>query len=342
VFKLSPLPRTLGAALRDVESKKAEVRISAVRDLARLGQTDSRSEAVAGLERMLLADPAPLVRAAAAEALADAQAEASAGVLLRGLADQHLRVRQMCLLALGEVSKKGDPTALGAAERALGDPAPELRFQALVALGRLGGRASTESLLRGTRDEDAHVRYIAWRVLEEEWLEKPPPMDPPEPVLMRARAALRDDAESVRLVAAIVLGRAGERTGEATIVDAVTSGRGADEPEDEVAAVELAGDLGLEEARAGLRRRAFGLLGWGRGRTAFQARVALAKLGDEAAILAILRDLGSWSRDRRSMAVAAAGQARLGRARDMVGAMRGSEAAADQAVVLEALRRIEG
>jgi hypothetical protein len=70
--------------------------------------------------------------------------------------------------------------------------------------------------------------------------------------------------------------------------------------------------------------------------------VALAKLGDEQAVQAILRDLGSSSRDRRSMAVAAAGQARLARARDLVAAMRGNEARADQAAVTEALQRIEG
>jgi hypothetical protein len=42
------------------------------------------------------------------------------------------------------------------------------------------------------------------------------------------------------------------------------------------------------------------------------------------------------------MAVAAAGQARLARARDLVAAMRGSEARADQTAVMEALHRIEG
>jgi HEAT repeat protein len=342
VFKLSLLPRTLPAALRDLGSKKVEVRISAVRDLGRLAQVEPQGPAVGELERVLLGDLAPGVRAAAAEALADAHAEASAPALLRALEDQHRHVQELALLALGEVCEPGDPRALRAIEQALGDPAPQLRFQALMALGRLRGKRSTESLLVATRDDDPNVRYVAWRVLEEQWLERSPPEAPPEPVRIRARAALRDDVESVRLAAAILLGRCGERAGQSILVEAVTSGRGADEPQDDIAAVELAGDLGLTEAKPGLRRRAFGLFGWSRPRTAFQARVALAKLGDEQAIQAILRELGSRSRDRRNLAVAAAGQARLARARDLVAAMQDNEARADQTIVAEALRRIEG
>jgi HEAT repeat protein len=342
VFKLSPLPRTLPAALRDVGSKKAEVRVSAVRDLGRLAQVEPGEPAVTELERVLLGDLSPAVRAAAAEALADAHAEASTSALLRALGDQHPRVQELALLALGEVCDRRDSRVLRAVEQALDSAAPELRFQALVALGRLRGRLSTENMLRGTRDQDPHVRYIAWRVLEEQWLETPPPETPPESVLMRARAALRDDAGSVRLVAAILLGRSGERAGERILVEAVSSGRGTEEPEDDLAAVELVGDLGLAEAKPGLRRRAFGLFGSSRQRTAFQARVALAKLGDEQAIRAILDDLGSGSRDRRSLGVAAAGQARLAQARDLVAAMRGNEARADQATVTEALERIQG
>ncbi len=340
MFKLSPLPRTLPAALRDAGSKKVDVRISAVRDLGRLAQAPPREPALTELERALLDDPSAAVRAAAAEALADARAEASAPALLRALGDQHPRVQELVLLALGEVCDRQDVRALGAVEQALGSPTPELRFQALVALGRLRGRLATESLLRGTRDPDAHVRYIAWRVLEEQWLEKPPPEAPPESVLVRARAALRDAAGSVRLVAAILLGRSGERAGDAILVEAVSSARATEEPEDDLAAVELVGDLGLAEGKPGLRRRAFGLFGWSRHRTAFQARVALAKLGDEQAIRGILDDLGSRSRDRRSLGVAAAGQARLAQARSLVAAMQGNETRADQVAVTEALERI--
>jgi hypothetical protein len=51
------------------------------------------------------------------------------------------------------------------------------------------------------------------------------------------------------------------------------------------------------------------------GRFAWQARTALARLGDEAATKEIYRDLRSSRRDVRTLAVAAVGQARLTSAR---------------------------
>ncbi|MEZ4308255.1 MAG: hypothetical protein R3F14_09450 [Polyangiaceae bacterium] len=93
--------------------------------------------------------------------------------------------------------------------------------------------------------------------------------------------------------------------------------------EDVAAAIELCGDLGLK-AKAGLEKRAFGrLLGLGRDALLPQhARVALARMGHERAVREIVTELASWDREKRTLAVAAAGRARLTSARDAIAAMR--------------------
>jgi hypothetical protein len=109
------------------------------------------------------------------------------------------------------------------------------------------------------------------------------------------------------------------------------------EPEDEAEAVELAGALRLDRAVLDLERRAFGLRRLASETFAFQARVSLAKMGHARAGREILRDLSGWSRHRRTLAVAAAGRARLGEALPLIEAMRGRDDRADQAAVTDAL-----
>ena len=95
---------------------------------------------------------------------------------------------------------------------------------------------------------------------------------------------------------------------------------------------------GFESARPGLERRAFGgLLGLRRDPFAWHARVALARMGHERACREILGELGARDRDLRTLAVAAAGRARLSAARDRIASMRGREALADPDAVDEAL-----
>ncbi|MGK4422734.1 HEAT repeat domain-containing protein, partial [Klebsiella pneumoniae] len=68
------------------------------------------------------------------------------------------------LAALGEI---GDTRALARLERALGDPRPEMRYQAVIAFARVAvahpeSRGDVErALLRATDDADESVRYIA-------------------------------------------------------------------------------------------------------------------------------------------------------------------------------------
>lgn len=330
---LSPLPRTLAAALRDAGDKKTQVRVSALRDLARHAHGGS-AEAVERLCTVLNEDPAPGVRADAAVALADAGARAAVPALVRAAkGDDEVRVRQMALVALGEIGQADDPELCAVLERSLSAREPALRFQALIAHAHLLRESAEGALYRALGDEDALVRYVALRLSEERWGEGTLPPRLAE----AARVALDDPAAKVRLAAALLLGRAGDTSGASWIVAAIDDGRGADEPEDAEAAIEIAGRLGLATARRGLSRRAFGLFGASRDPFAWQARVALARLGDERARQAIVRGLGAWSRDARTLAVAAAGRAGLREALPLLAAMRGDPDRAEASAVEEAL-----
>jgi len=341
MLPLSPLPRTLSAALRDIEHSKPTVRQAAVRDLGRLAGSAERSQALAALAKVLSKDAAPEIRAAAAVALADAGARECLNEILRATRDADQHVRQMALIALGELAEPGDPEALAAARIALGAAAPALRFQALVALHRLAESDAEEVIIEHLEDSDPEIRYIALRILEERWTfaEGRATKKAPEQVRTKARAALDDSSPAVRLAAGILLARLGEREGAQAIADALNDSRALREAEDEQTAIDLAGELGLKAAEPGLRRRAWGV--WQKSPFAWEARIALARLGDPRARKSILRGLEAWTRDARTLAVAAAGRARLSEARELISAMRGDEARADPHAVAEALQALD-
>ncbi|HEX5101192.1 MAG TPA: HEAT repeat domain-containing protein, partial [Polyangiaceae bacterium] len=84
---LPPLPRTLDAALRDVEHERPAVRLSALRDLVRLARGPARPRAVSALAQALLRDPSAESRSEAALGLADAGAHEARAELLAALED---------------------------------------------------------------------------------------------------------------------------------------------------------------------------------------------------------------------------------------------------------------
>lgn len=340
MFGPKPLPRTLGAAERDITDKKLDVRLSAVRDLARLASGAERREAVRALARAL-DDESAVVRAEAAVSLADAEARDCLDALVAASNDANVRVRQMVTLALGELAGPNDREARQAIERALSHDAAEIRYQGIIALYHVAGAAAVSRIVDKLGDADAPVRHIAYRLLEEYAFESAEPRTLPANVLGRATKALEDRAPSVRLAAAILLAKSGDGAGHAPIVEVVNSRKPGVEKDDELCAVELSGELGLEAARPGLERRAWRLTRLGRQRFTWQARVALARLGDERAKATILRGLGAWTRDARTLAVAAAGRARLTEARPVLLEMRGNELRADPHAVREALAELE-
>jgi HEAT repeat protein len=336
MLRAPPLPRTLEAALRDVSSAKPAVRADALRDLCRYAE-DERERVLRALEAALRDDEAAAVRSVAALGLADLEAREALPTLLLAVEDDDPHVRQMAITALGEI---GDPRATERLRRALGDARPEVRFQAAIAFPRVCAAPSDaiEALVKATHDADPLVCQIALRMAEELGAEAGHLDDA---VLARARALLAKGPPIVRVAAAVVLARGADDASAAypVLVGVANGSIETTEGEDEAAAIELCGELGLEAARPGLEKRAFGgMMGLFRDRFAWHARVALARMGHERAAQAILRELGSWDRDQRTLAVAAAGRARLAAARPVIVAMRGDEARADQEAVDEALR----
>ncbi|MDF3067217.1 MAG: hypothetical protein K0R38_2818 [Polyangiaceae bacterium] len=333
-----PLPRTLDAALRDAEHARPDVRLSTLSDLKRHAREGSDA-ALRALSQRLSGDPEPSVRAGAALALADIDAHAELPALVAATSDHDAAVRQMALLGVGELADAEHAEARLAATRGLVDRLPAVRYQAVVALARLQQEGSLEALLVGTRDADPEVRHVSFRVAEEVFGGREAE-GVPAPLVQRARGALRDDNRGVQLAAAILLAVLGEAAGREHLVDAVNAKRRIGHAEDEAIAVELCGQLQLRAAIPGLERRAFGMLG-GRTPSSWHARVALAELGHERAKNVIMRGLSAWSRDARTVAVAAVGRARLREARPILLGMAGAPHRAEPDAVRDALAALD-
>jgi HEAT repeat protein len=334
-FRAASLRRTLPAALRDVASENAAVRASAVADLVAHADAD-RPRILPPLERAL-GDKVAQVRSAAAVALADVRGVEALPTLLVAVEDDDPHVRQMAIAAIGEI---GDGRARERLRRALSDSRPEVRFQAVIAFSRVAQEDAIGAIVEALDDSDASIRYIALRCAEERTLghDQAAPPD----LLAKVFSLVEDSDPSVRVAAAIILARSGDRRGQPVLLDVVRQSLTTPEAEDEAAAVELTGELGIAEALSHLERRAFGFFGFGEDKFAWQALVSLARMGHERARTKILRDLGSWRRDRRTLAVAAVGRAKLTEAKPLVEAMLGDERRADGEAVALALEQLGG
>ncbi|MEZ4375089.1 MAG: HEAT repeat domain-containing protein [Polyangiaceae bacterium] len=329
-----PLPRTLNAAVRDARSASRDlVRIEATRELARYaasGDAEERERSTAALIEGL-ADKVAAVRGESAIALADAKAEGARDALLEASRDSNQKVRQMALVALGELAEAGDKEVAKELRRAFSSDSPELRYQAVIALARVVPDDDTP-LVCCLTDDDAQIRYIALRLCEERYEER----ELPHQIALRAERALKDDDLHVRVAAAIWLAKRGESAAERVLVEALNSFSSKLSAEDEIAAVDAAGTKCLQAARPGLERRAFGLFG---GPAVWQARVGLALMGDAKAKERLLRGLRSWSRDTRTHAVVAIGKARINEARAELESLKAS-GAVEAATVNDALKEL--
>lgn len=336
MWQLAPLPRKLDAAIRDLADEKAKVRISAIGDLTRFADGDQRETVIAELLKMLRDDDGE-VRAQAATALGDAVATQAVMPLLVMIEDEHPLARQLAVEALGAI---GDPRAAARLRRALDDDRPEIRFQATIALPRVDAEDAERALAQATTDEDHAVRYIALRVAEERVSTDGKPLG--DELAAAAAARLEDERPEIRVAAALVLAAAGRDDGRAVLLAVVDDQLKTPEPEDEAAALEAAGKLGLEDARLGLAKRAWGVGRLLRERHGVHARIALALMGDERARLEIVADLESWSLVRRTAAAMSVGRARIASARGALEAIRGRPDRADPSVVEEALHALDG
>ena len=333
-----PLPRNLEASFRDLDSQKAEIRASAIHDLLIHARVEAsvKARAIPLLERRLT-DAAPKVRAAAAVGLADLEAKAAVPALLLCVDDDDAYVRQMALVALGELD---DGRSLPRLCRAVTDTRPEMRYQAIIALARVSkdDEEIGRQLLAATKDDDEAVQHIALRIAEERLDAGKPPG---EKLLARAKALLEATSSHLVIAAAILLGKANDLAGRAVILRVVRGDkvRGQSvEKEDERAAVELAGELDLKEARTDLERRAWGMLRLVKDTCPFHAKIALAWMDHPRALAEIMADLDSPKPDVVSAAVVAAGRARLEQALPKIEAL--AEGAVDPELVSEALSRL--
>jgi HEAT repeat protein len=340
MYGWSPLPRTLAAALRDVVHSESRVRLSAVADLERLTGGEGRDAAVEALMAALAGDRDHEVRSAAALALADARAEQAVDVLLRAAENDEPRVRQLALVAVGELASPGHAEALRVVRLALVEAAPALRFQALLAASHLMSEDELLGVLLEARsDGEQRVRYLTCRLLEQ--LAPEGASDETAGRVARALEGLFEDEDSeVRLSASVALAQRGSTVARQRLVEALNRDTPM-QPEDEQAAIGLCAELELHAAAPGLRRRAWGRWYQAGSPFVFQARVALARLGDERARRAILEGLSSWSRPVRTRSAVAAGLAGLQEARARLQAMQRDERQADSYSVAEALRALD-
>src|ERR1039457_4225692 len=128
-FGPSLLARRLEAALRDIQSSKVQVRRAAARDLSQHVDSSARSRIVSRLEQLVLEDSDIEVRVQGALALADGGAVESVGLLTNLARTGVPRIRQIALLALGELAEPGFADAVEVALQALESPLPGLRYR---------------------------------------------------------------------------------------------------------------------------------------------------------------------------------------------------------------------
>lgn len=341
---LSPplLPRNLEAALRDLDSQKPEMRAAAIEDLVRHVRNDGgvREKAIPLFVKRL-DDDHPAVRSAAAIALGDIEATEAVTALLVKVEDDAPHVRQMAINALGEI---GDERALPRLRRALKDTRPEVRYQSVIAFARVGDDNAKQAevddaLFDAANDDDVAIAHIALRVAEER-LDNGHAAE--QRLLTRARTLAADLTKpQVALVAAILLAKSGDERGKSLVAQVVRGekiGGRAAEKEDERAAVELAGELGLKELIPQLEKRTWGAMRFVKDTCPFHARIALARMGHEKATKEILAELGSGRREVLSGAVVSAGRARIKEARAKIEAI--SSDLIDVGLVTEALTKL--
>ncbi len=105
----------------------------------------------AAIQSLLLADPDPAVRAAAAATLATVAKAQAVPTLARAVSDESATVRRAAVVELGLLKAVSAVDALIAA--ATGDPDPEVRIEAAASLGQIRDQKAIEPLVRRVQTE---------------------------------------------------------------------------------------------------------------------------------------------------------------------------------------------
>ena len=345
LFGPSLLARSLRAALRDIESPKLGVRHAAARDLGRYIDGPDRLSVVARLIRVMQTDTDTEVRVSALMALVDAGATEAVQAVLAVAQNGEPRLRQVALLAIGELAELGSEEGIQVASEATHSELPALRYQALVALRNLRQLGAINRIVESARDEDPEVRWVVVRLLEEFWtFDIVSGVDDItrraiEQKVCQALGPLLNDRESrVRVAVTLLLARLRVAEAAEAIAGLLSSNDVKLTKNDEEVAIELAGNLRINSAIPGLRRRAWPLfwetpLSW-------KARVALAQMGDERARVAVLESLHSKLAYKCARAIEAAGQIGLEQARPRLLALLRNPTAYDAEAIQTALKRL--
>lgn len=141
------------AARRALDDPHPEVRATALRSLARLGETTERTISEAAR------DPDPLVRAAACELAPELSGPHGVAILEPRLEDVDATVTEAAAFAAGEI---GDAAAalVPGVTALLDHDDPIVRETAVAALGAIGDRSALPAILAATKDR-ATVRRRA-------------------------------------------------------------------------------------------------------------------------------------------------------------------------------------
>lgn len=150
----------LCALMREgMQAPQAETRAATADALGLWGQA-----APVALLMEALQDPDPVVRVSAATALGRIGDEDAIKPLQTALTDSSVWVRRAAAGALGDI---GDPHSVAALRRALEEPQSLLVRSALVgALGRIASSSARQALLRSLQDGCPEIRWQALRGLE--------------------------------------------------------------------------------------------------------------------------------------------------------------------------------
>ena len=149
-------PALLAAAECDPEGG---VRVAALHALAEMPPSRREGRVGRRLSRVLLKDPSPDVRAAAAGVLAAYAGRAAVGVLGRAFTrERDWLVRSMIVEALGNLQDLG---ALPALRRAVSDSERMVRLDAVEALARLSHAKAVVALVRALEHPDEEIRDSA-------------------------------------------------------------------------------------------------------------------------------------------------------------------------------------
>jgi HEAT repeat protein len=308
VFPITPLPRTLEAALRDITAKRAEIRKSALTDLVRFSDGNARDTVVRELRKVLRLDVDHDVRALASVACADASLTEMLPDLFVALGDKSPRVTQFALVAIGELSTEPTEEELVRIVSYLHSELPALRYQSLSTLYRLGPARYRPELDQAIRDPDPEIRWLGWHLLDD-WFEKTDTNQIEEPIGgnyeketdRRELILLATDAPpKVRLEAVTFLLRIDPQSAQKLLLPLLERSHGLERGQGE-RAIDRLGRLNCRECIPWLTKQA--RTGWFETTYGWASLCALARMGEVEPKKRIVAELNSSSARRRNRAL---------------------------------------